>query len=306
MTLLGSHISLKAPSYFKGAAEEAVRFGETSFMFYTGAPQNSFRVGLEKMGIPEGKRFLLAHGIDPALLVVHAPYIINLANRSDPGKLRAMEEFVRLEIQRTAEFGAKVLVLHPGSRVGQDEETAFSRLLTSLEETLGDYRGPVRIALETMAGKGSEMGSSLEELAKIRSSFSRPELLGFCLDTCHLNDAGYDVTDVDGLLEEVDHFLGIENVLVIHLNDSLNPRGTRKDRHANLGYGTIGFSALRRFCFHPFLERIPKILETPYVNGLPPYKKEIAMLLSGIYEENWKESLLPLDQGSPMAATSSS
>lgn len=288
--LIGSHLPLSGPLYFEETAKLALSFGETAMMFYTGAPQNSRRLPLDKMRIGEGDA-VLEGKIALSSRVVHAPYIINLANRGDLDKLKAMEGFLRSELERAARFSAPILVLHPGSHLGLGSEAGIKNLLLSLEETLADYRGRTRIALETMAGKGGEIGRSFEEIAAIINGFSRPELLSVTLDTCHLNDAGYDVSDLPGIKSEIERTFGIGKVACIHLNDSKNPRSSHKDRHENMGYGTIGFATLEKWASDPDFADVPKILETPYYKEKPPYGAEIAMLRSGVYVEGWRERL---------------
>lgn len=288
--LLGSHLPLSGPSYFEGTAELARAYGETAVMFYTGAPQNTKRAELSKMKIAEGDAILKEEGILSPCRVVHAPYIVNLANRSDPDKLRAMEGFLRTELKRAAAFGAGILVLHPGSHLGAGEEEGIRNLLLSLEETLTE-ESPVLLAIETMAGKGGELGSTLEGIQKIIEGYSHPERLAVCLDTCHLNDAGYDVSDLAGLKGEIERTVGLSRVKAIHLNDSKNPRGSHKDRHANLGQGHIGFDTLSRWAFDADFAAVPKILETPYFEGKPPYKKEIEMLRSSSYDPDFLKKL---------------
>ncbi len=288
--LLGSHLPLCGPSYFEGTAELAREFGESAVMFYTGAPQNTKRAELSKMKIQEGDALLRQEGILSPARVVHAPYIVNLANRSDPDKLKAMEGFLRKELERAAAFGAGVLVLHPGSHLGAGEEEGIHNLLLSLEETLVED-SPVLLAIETMAGKGGELGSTLEGVQKIIEGYSHPDRLAVCLDTCHLSDAGYDVSDLSGLKGEIERTVGLSRVKAIHLNDSKNPRGSHKDRHANLGQGYIGFDTLSRWAHDPDFAAVPKILETPYFDGKPPYKKEIEMLRSNSYDPDFLSKL---------------
>ncbi len=288
--LLGSHLPLSAPSYFLGTARLAKAYGESAAMFYTGAPQNTLRVPLSKMMIEEGSALMDEGGIPPSSRLVHAPYIVNLANRSDPDKLKRMETFLLEEMDRAFSFGSSLLVLHPGSHLGAGEEEGTRNLLLSLEETLRK-ESPVVIALETMAGKGGELASTLEGMKKIIEGFSRPERLAVCLDTCHLFDAGYDVSDLPGLKGEIERTIGLHRVKAIHLNDSKNPRGSHKDRHANIGQGYIGFDALCAWAHDPDFASVPKILETPYFEGKAPYKKEIEMLRNSSYDPDFLKKL---------------
>lgn len=285
---IGSHVSLAAPSYFAGCVEEAVSYGANTFMFYTGAPQNTTRKPTSELNIDEGKKLCLEHGIDLSKVVVHAPYVINGANVTKPEMRSFAKDTIVSELRRTNDFGVCILVLHPGAHVGAGAETAIKQLAEVLNEVFDSDGTNVKIALETMAGKGSEIGSSFEQIAQIIALSRHPDRLGVCLDTCHMNDAGYDVFDIDALLEEFDRVVGIKRILCVHINDSKNVRGANKDRHENIGYGEIGFNQLYRFVHYPLLDGIPKILETPYINGHAPYKIEIEMLKSGHYIDGWK------------------
>lgn len=284
---LGSHVPLKSPSFFEGSALFASSLGANTFMFYTGAPQNSFRLPLEEMKIQEGKEVMKRLGIDNSKIVVHAPYIINLANPIDETKREFGIAFLKEEIKRTAAFGAKWLVLHPGSSMGKEHPEGIMVLRDSLNKVLQDDENDVTICLETMAGKGSEIGVSFEEMALIIEGIEKKDRIGITMDTCHMNDAGYDISNVKITLDEFDRKVGIDKLKVVHLNDSLNIRGSHKDRHANIGLGTIGFDSLYAWVHEERLKGLPIILETPYIKDIPPYKKEIEMLLSGEYDPDW-------------------
>ncbi len=287
--LIGSHVAMNAPEYYLGSVKEALSYQANALMFYTGAPQNSFRKPLDELRIPEGRALLAANGIDENNIFVHAPYIINAANAGRPELLRQSIRTIVIELRRTAGFGAKALILHPGNHLKAGEDVAIETLAKSLNEIFEIDGTEVKIALETMAGKGTEIGKTFESLRKIIDLCRYPERLGICLDTCHLHDGGYDVTDVDALLKDFDEIIGLERLLVVHLNDSKNPRGAHKDRHENLGYGHIGFEALCKMANHPLLSAIPKILETPYINKKAPYAKEIQMLRDKKFIDGWKE-----------------
>ena len=291
MSYLGCHVGLSAPKYYVGTVEEALSYDADTFMFYTGAPQNTRRKDLSELRIEEGRALLRAHGLDESKIVVHAPYIINLGNKDKPETFDLAKSFLIEELRLAAGFGASKLVLHPGSHVGHDERHGMESLLLGLEEVCAQDGTEVTICLETMAGKGSEIGVSFEFFAEFIARFPFSDRIGICLDTCHVHDAGYDVLDADALLKDFDRVLGLDRLKVVHLNDSKNPRGAHKDRHENLGLGHIGFEALHRFVVHPALQEIPIILETPWVEEVPPYKKEIAMLRSGAYEADWREHL---------------
>lgn len=203
------------------------------------------------------------NGIDN--IVVHAPYIINIGNTTNPATFELGVEFLTSEIQRTHALGARQIVLHPGAHVGAGAETGIKQIISGLNEVLRPDQ-EVQIALETMAGKGSECGRSFEEIAMIIDGVTHNEKLSVCFDTCHVHDAGYDiVNDFDGVLNEFDKTVGIDRIKVLHVNDSKNSCGAKKDRHENIGFGHIGFDALNYIVHHPAFVDVPKILETPYV-----------------------------------------
>lgn len=293
--LLGSHVSMSGKKMLEGSAEEAYNFGESTFMIYTGAPQNTRRKAIEDLNIERGQAFMAEHGLSN--IVVHAPYIINIANTEKPHVFNLGVEFLQSEIERTQAIGARDIVLHPGSHVGAGEEKGIKKIIEGLNEVLTNDNN-VRIALETMAGKGSEIGRSFEQLAEIINGVEHNERLSVCFDTCHTHDAGYNVKeDFDGVLNEFDKIVGIDRIKVVHVNDSKNPIGAHKDRHENIGFGHIGFDALNYIVHHDTFKEIPKILETPYVgedkkNKKPPYKFEIEMLKNQRFEANLKERIL--------------
>ena len=288
--LIGSHVSMNAPNFFLGSVQEAISYNSTAFMFYTGAPQNSYRVPLDRLRIEEGKKLLKEVGIEESHLVVHAPYIINPANKAREDLYEQSINTIINEMRRTEAFGAGVLVLHPGAHVGQGTENSIKALAEALNRVFKEDGTKVKIAIETMAGKGTEIGITFEQVKAIIDGCEYQDRIGVCLDTCHISDGGYDIHDVDGLLNEFDNIIGLDKLLVVHLNDSKNPRGAHKDRHENIGYGEIGFETLNKFVHHPLLVNIPKILETPYINEKPPYKQEIQMLKDGKFIDGWKEN----------------
>lgn len=276
------------------ASEEAASYGATTFMIYTGAPQNTRRKPIEDLNIEAGLKHMEEHGLSN--IVVHAPYIINIANTVKPEVFELGVEFLQKEIERTVAIGATQIVLHPGSHVGEGSEKGIKKIIEGLNEVLSVDQ-PVQIALETMAGKGSECGRTFEEIAQIIDGVTNNERLSVCFDTCHTHDAGYDiVNDFDGVLEEFDKIIGIDRIKVVHINDSKNERGARKDRHENIGLGHIGFKALHDIVHHEAFKDIPKILETPWVgtdskNKKAPYKYEIEMLLRGEFNPEILEAL---------------
>lgn len=266
-----------------GSAKEAVSYGANTFMVYTGAPQNTKRKAISELNIDAARNYMAENGIED--FVIHAPYIINLGNSVNPDTYTLAVDFLALELERTIAMGSRVLILHPGAHVGAGTETGIHRIVQGLNAVLTPDT-PCFIALETMAGKGSEIGRSFEELAAIYDGVTCNEKLRICFDTCHVNDAGYDiVTDFEGVMEQFDKRLGKDQIAVFHINDSKNVLGAGKDRHANIGEGTIGYDALRYIVHHPDFPGIPRILETPYrpdpenpEKTLPPYKEEIELL----------------------------
>ncbi|WP_405080385.1 deoxyribonuclease IV [Paenibacillus chitinolyticus] len=292
MIKIGSHVSFSDKGLLN-AAREAVSYGSGTFMIYTGAPQNTRRKPIETQYIEEGREVMQEHGIGE--IVVHAPYIINLGSYKDNTYELAVQ-FLQDEIRRTDYLGVKNIVLHPGAFTDKDAEYGLARISEGLNEVLAGVKDTgVHIALETMAGKGTEMGRSFEELARIIDKVEDNGRLTVCLDTCHIHDAGYDVVgDLDGVLDQFDRVVGLDRIGVVHLNDSKNPRGASKDRHAPVGAGWIGFEAMNRVVHHEKLLGLPMILETPWIGKdpktqRPMYEAEIA-LLSGTVLERFGES----------------
>ncbi|AZB43649.1 deoxyribonuclease IV [Bacillus sp. FJAT-42376] len=289
MLRIGSHVSMSGKHMLLAASQEAASYGANTFMIYTGAPQNTRRKKIEDLNIEAGQAHMRDHGMDQ--IIVHAPYIINIGNSVNPNTFELGVDFLRSEIERTAALGAKQIVLHPGAHVGAGAEEGIKKIIEGLNEVIVKDQ-TVQIALETMAGKGSEIGSSFEELAKIMEGVHYNEHLSVCFDTCHTHDAGYDlINNFDGVLDEFDRIIGLERLKVLHVNDSKNPIGARKDRHENFGFGHIGFDALLHIVHHPKLSDVPKILETPYVgedkkNKKPPYKFEIEMIRSKKFDKD--------------------
>lgn len=290
MLKIGSHVSMSGKKMMLGSVEEALSYGANTFMIYTGAPQNTVRKPIEDLRIDEAIEYMNKNGIEE--IVVHAPYIINLGNSEKPETFELAVNFLREEIKRTSAIKkAKNIVLHPGAHVGAGDEKGLQQIIKGLNEVITKEQS-IQIALETMAGKGSECGRNFEQLAKIIDGVIYNEKLGVCMDTCHIHDAGYDVVNnFDGVLNEFDKIVGLDRLKVIHLNDSKNPCGSRKDRHEIIGSGYIGFDALCYVANHEALKDIPKILETPYVadnegNKKPPYKYEIEMLRNKHYYED--------------------
>ncbi|WP_144511108.1 deoxyribonuclease IV [Bacillus sp. FJAT-22090] len=292
--LLGSHVSMSGKEMLLASSKEAASYGANTFMIYTGAPQNTRRKPIEELNIEAGLQHMKENGLSN--IVVHAPYIINLGNTTKPETFALGVDFLQKEVERTAAIGATQIVLHPGAHVGAGADAGIQKIVEGLNEVLTqDF--PVQIALETMAGKGSECGRTFEELAQIIDGVVNNHRLSICLDTCHIHDAGYDVVnDFDGVLNEFDKVIGLERLKVLHINDSKNIRGAAKDRHENIGFGEIGFEALLNVVHHPQLTEIPKILETPFVGTdaktkQAPYKIEIEMLRSKSFNPNAIDAL---------------
>lgn len=294
--LLGSHVSMSGKEMLLGSSKEALSYGANTFMIYTGAPQNTRRKAIADLNIMNGLLHMKEHGMTN--IVVHAPYIINIGNTEKTETFRLGVDFLQSEIERTAALEATQIVLHPGAHVGAGADAGIAKIIEGLNEVLSqDY--PVQIALETMAGKGTECGRSFEELAKIIDGVTNNERLSICFDTCHTHDAGYNIVeDFDGVLNEFDKIIGVERIKVLHINDSKNVRGAGKDRHENIGFGHIGFDALNYVVHHPQLMDVPKILETPFVplksdakSKVAPYKVEIDMLRSGTFKPEHIEAL---------------
>ena len=280
---IGSHVGMSGKDMFLNSVKEALSYDANTFMVYTGAPQNTRRKDITELNIPAAWDLMRESGIED--FVVHAPYIINLANTVKPETYELAVTFLRTELERTIAMGSHVLILHPGSHVDAGVEAGTAQIIKGLNEVLTPDLDCV-IALETMAGKGSEIGRSFEELAAIYDGVKYNDKLRVCFDTCHTHDAGYDVVnDFDGVIAEFDRIIGKDQIAVFHINDSKNVRGAHKDRHENLGKGELGFEALKRVVWHPDFLDVPKILETPWIKNpdnpkdtWAPYKEEIEML----------------------------
>ncbi|CRK84161.1 deoxyribonuclease IV [Neobacillus massiliamazoniensis] len=295
MLKIGSHVSMSGKNMLLAASEEAVSYGANTFMIYTGAPQNTRRKKIEELNIEAGRRHMEENGITE--IVVHAPYIINIGNTINPDTFDLGVRFLRSEIERTEAIGARQIVLHPGAHVNAGTEAGIKKIVEGLNEVLTG-KEKVQIALETMAGKGSECGKSFEELAMIIDGVNYNDKLSVCFDTCHTHDAGYNIIDdFDVVLNDFDKIIGLDRLKVLHINDSKNAVGMRKDRHENIGFGHIGFKALNYIVHHPQLTDVPKILETPFVgedknNKKPPYKHEIEMLRNQIFDADLLDKIM--------------
>lgn len=293
--LIGSHVSMSGKDMLLGSAKEAFSYGANVMMVYTGAPQNTRRKPIEELNAEIGKKFMAENGIKE--VVVHAPYIINLANTTKEGYIDFAIDFLKEELRRAEAVGATQVVLHLGSHVGAGVDVGLNQIIYGLNQVITKDQ-TVQIALETMAGKGTELARTFEELARIIDGVTYNEHLSVTFDTCHVHDAGYDIkNDLSGVLTQFDKTVGLDRIKVLHINDSKNPVGAHKDRHENFGFGEIGFDALMNVIQVPEFKNLPKILETPWIKvedkvQIAPYKKEIEMIRSGKFDSHWIEELL--------------
>ncbi|CCY94725.1 probable endonuclease 4 [Firmicutes bacterium CAG:884] len=278
--IIGSHVSFTKETQLVGSLNEALSYKANTFMFYTGAPQNTNRCKIDEELTKFAHKKMQENNIDINNIVIHAPYIINLANEAN---MIFNIKFLQDEIDRATSLNVNKIVLHPGSHIGKGNTNGINNIITSLNQV--NFKN-VKILLETMAGKGTECGISINELKTIIDGIKDKEHIGVCLDTCHLNDSGIDISKFDEYLEEFDKEIGINKIGCIHINDSKNPINSHKDRHENIGFGTIGFDNLIKVIYNEKLENIPKILETPYIEKKPPYKEEIAMIRKKEFNNN--------------------
>ncbi len=285
MLIIGSHVGYKKDSGLVGSVKEALSYNANTFMFYTGAPQNTKRLPIDLEKVKEADQLMKDNKIAKENVIVHAPYIINLAT-DDLEKREFSCNFLKEEIKRVETLGFSYLVLHPGSHVGAGTDKGIQNIADSLNKII-DKDTKVVILLETMAGKGTEVGKNFEEIESIISKIKQKENIGVCLDTCHINDAGYDLNYFDKVLDSFDKIIGLDKLKCIHVNDSKNIMGSHKDRHENIGYGHIGFDNLINIIYNKRLDNIPKILETPYIDKTyPPYKYEIEMIRTKKFNKN--------------------
>lgn len=284
MLYIGSHTSYLKDKGLLGVVEESISYGSNIFMFYTGSNQSTLRFPINKELTEKAHKIMLENGFDKTKCIVHAPFIINLANNTDPAKYNFYINFFKEELKRCIELDIRNMVLHPGSYTSLDRQTGIENIAFGLNEALKDIDG-VNLLLEYMSGKGTEVGSSIDDLSGIINLLDEDvkEKVFVCLDTCHMNDSGIDIANIEEFLDEFDKKIGINKIKCIHINDSYNVVGSHKDRHANIGYGTIGFEKLLNVIYNSRLDNIPKILETPWINRnekntYAPYKYEIEMI----------------------------
>lgn len=289
--IIGSHVGFNKKEQLLGSVKEALSYNATTFMFYTGAPQNTTRLPIDDDLTKQAFELMKKNNMNPKNVIIHAPYIVNLANEKN---FEFSINFLKQEIKRVEQLGFDKIVLHPGSHVGIGEEQAIKNITKCLNEVLVDTK--VKILLETMAGKGTEVGKTFEQIKQIIDGIKNKQNIGVCLDTCHINDAGYDLNDFNKTLEEFDKIIGINKLLCIHVNDSKNEINSHKDRHENIGYGHIGFNNLINVIYNEKLKDVPKILETPYIKdekeSYPPYKFEIEMIKEKKFNDNLIKNII--------------
>lgn len=285
--IIGSHVNF-GQKQLLGAAEQAVKYGANTFMFYTGAPQNTFRSKIDEQLLNDAKAYMQDNGIDINNVICHAPYIINLANKERKDSWYFSIAFLKQEISRIKQMGVKYIVVHPGNYLKMDKDEAIKNISEAINQVINDFDG-IMLLIETMAGKGTECGSTTLEVKQILDGIEQKEKVGVCIDTCHLNDSGIDLEYFDEYLKDFDKQIGKDKIKCVHVNDSKNPIGSHKDRHENIGLGTIGFDNLISICYHEKLKNVPKILETPWIGEYPPYKEEIEMIKNKEFNPNLAE-----------------
>ena len=289
--IIGSHVSFNKKEQLLGCVKEALSYNANTFMFYTGAPQNTQRVNIDNNLTKEAYELMNKSNINPSDVIVHAPYIVNFANEKN---FEFSINFLKAEIKRVEELGFDKIVIHPGSHVGVGTNKAIENIVYCLNKVLVDTN--IKILLETMAGKGTEVGVNFSEIKQIIDGVNAKDNIGVCLDTCHINDAGYDISDFSKILTEFDEIIGLDKLLCVHINDSKNEIGKHKDRHENIGFGHIGFNNILNIINNEKIKNVPKILETPYVKddnkSYPPYKFEIEMLKNKEFNSNLYEDII--------------
>lgn len=293
---IGSHVGNSGKEMLLGSIKEAISYGANALMVYLGAPQNSFRKPITELKVEEARILASEHDILMEDMIVHAPYIVNLAQLDDE-KFNFGIRFIAEELKKIDYIRAKYLVLHPGAHMGNGSKIGVKRIADAINKIFEITKGSnTVIAIETMAGKGTECGITFEEVKEIIDNVSDKTRIGVCLDTCHINDAGYDIVNkYDEIMNKFNDVIGFGYLKVIHINDSKNVCGAKKDRHENIGFGTIGFDTILKICTDERFKNIPKILETPYVGDCPPYKYEIAMIKNGVFDDQLIEKIKSQD-----------
>ena len=275
MFYIGCHLSTSGG--FAGMGRDALSIGANVFQFFTRNPRGGQAKAIDQADLDAFLALAAEHRFAP--LLAHAPYTLNPCS-ADENTRRFALETMQDDLVRMERLPGNLYNFHPGSHVGQGEDAGIALIVAQLNAVLTPAL-TTTVLLETMAGKGSEVGRTFEELRRILDGVVLHEKMGVCLDTCHINDAGYDVVnDLDGVLETFDRVVGLDRLRAIHLNDSMNPLGARKDRHERIGHGHLGLEAITRVINHPALRHLPFLLETP--NDLPGYGEEIA-LLHGVF-----------------------
>lgn len=270
MLNIGCHLSISKGYEYMG--KEALKINANTFQFFTRNPRGGKIKELNKEDIDKLLKIMQENNF--AKILAHAPYTMNLC--SDKEDIREFaKNMMKEDLERMEYLPGNMYNFHPGSHVGQGVEKGIEYIVKALNEVLTEEQNTI-VLLETMAGKGTEIGRSFEELKTIMDKVKLKDKLGICLDTCHINDAGYDVSNIDKVLEEFDKIIGLKYLKAIHLNDSMNERGSHKDRHQKIGEGTIGIKNIEKIINNPILKKLPFYLETP--NDLDGYAKEIELL----------------------------
>ena len=290
MLIIGSHVHYNNSEGLISSVNEAISYGANTFMLYTGAPQNTIRRTINISNLDEAYEVMRLNNININNVIAHAPYIVNPANGKNEDLYNFSLDFLISECKRCETLGITKLVVHPGSHVGLGSDIGISKLISLLNKLLSKTK--IQILIETMAGKGNEIGINFLEIKQIIDGVEDKSKIGICLDTCHLSDAGYDISNFDSILDELEELSLLEYVYCIHINDSKNIRGAKKDRHENIGFGNVGFDNLIKIIYNSRLYNVPKILETPYVEEYPPYKFEIEMIKEKVFDSELKEKII--------------
>lgn len=270
MLNIGCHLSISKGYEYMG--KEALKINANTFQFFTRNPRGGKIKELNKEDIDKLLKIMQENNF--AKILAHAPYTMNLCSEKEDIREFA-KNMMKEDLERMEYLPGNMYNFHPGSHVGQGVEKGIEYIVKALNEVLTEEQNTI-VLLETMAGKGTEIGRSFEEIKEIMDKVNLKEKLGICLDTCHINDAGYDVSNIDKVLEEFDKIIGLKYLKAIHLNDSMNERGSHKDRHQKIGEGTIGIKNIEKIINNPILKKLPFYLETP--NDLDGYAKEIELL----------------------------
>jgi deoxyribonuclease-4 len=274
--IIGRHCPFQSPDYLSGAVKEVLNYGANALMVYLGAPQNTHRKPLIDLKVPEFHKTLAENNFDINNLIIHGPYVVNLANNSKEEMFNWSVQFLQKELTRMEEIGLKTIVIHPGSAINNPTEEALLQIAKGINLIL-EKNSKVRIALETMCGRGSEVGKDFQQLKYIIDRVKKKERIGVCWDTCHLYSVGYNIkNNLEEVIKEFEKIIGLDKLWVIHVNDSLGELGSKVDRHENIGYGKIGLEALKKIVWHPKLNGVIKILETP--RKREEFKEEIRLL----------------------------